>query len=348
MDKLKLMIKEIVKFGNLEGNEACEYYDRLTKNIWKDNSLELYEDSLDKDEFVAHNTILVVFTDMDKERETQIKKEGRKAMKKIVETSQERGIGSSSKKAEKPFTDMKKKELQDLITKKGLTFKKRDTNASLIKTLEEASIPVMADSKKTAKKNTPSKHGSKTEEQKIGHDSMLKVKEPTSSEKVKEKDLCTLVTEALTVKTNTLLMVMESVMIMSKRLRTAGLGITLIEQIKGVMPKEFDIWMVRNRAILKEKDRKLTSITKVSSRKKDKENTKSDKTGKKKDVVDVDAETILKKLKHKKLTEKILKDIPWKILKKLAKQRGVESFGKSKKFITKRLLKRSSSTTFLL
>lgn len=274
MDVLKTMLQEIVKTEKFGGQSAKEYYDRLLKNSWKEEAMELYEESLNRDEFIAHNTILSTFADEIDVVELR-KLTNKKGGKKMAKKGKTKPVTKDKKGKTKPVTENKD------ISQIGMD-----------------QIGIQKGSNKV-----------------------------TSTPKTTLKDILSFSS--------------EDVAKSSSVEELADGAITLINVIKGtkdstksahalakvatVLGKELTILHNKHKAEMKLAKRKSGKITKVGVGKKPGE------TGKEVESVDEALEGLKFDAEH-------LNAVKWTMLKKIASKMNVESFGRSKKFVVKKLI----------
>ena len=309
---LKEILVGIVRSEVYESAEAKQYYDKLTKVRWNAKSIELYEESLNRESFIAHNTVLTIFTDMDKGREEEIDE--------VNETEEKEEKDMISNKDNKKLEEMTNSELKGKLSERGLVYKVKDNKATLIKLLTIDSKFIDRKKVKDVKDKETIKH------EEIGikkaDDIDIKKERVFGTEEILEKLM----------ENATLHELIDSVCTIGTKIFGAKAGGKLLKRLNKVMEEDFDTWYIIKESSLKEKNRTFDNITKVGKGGKK----STDKGGKQ---TSTEADKILRDLKGKKLTKELISGIPWRTLKKLAKERGVESFGKSKKFITKGLLK---------
>lgn len=324
---LKVILDKVMRSEDYEGNEAKKYYSRMTEVQWKDKSLEFYEESLNREEFVIHNTLLTIFTDMDRDKEEQItiKAKGEKPTKKKLVELEERVT------LDDVLVRMTNDDLRAEIEKRGLTCKVRDTKTTLCNIITKNDLQAA----ELAAQDKRKAEGMKD----IG---IKKMEDTDKKPVILVEDLVSSLLEKA--KTSELI---STICTLSKKVVEDGRGTTLINRLSKVVEKNFNIWLTKNKATVEERDRKYVNIKKLKSRDVKKkgelvstENSTDAKfsSNDRKEKRKEESIKTLENLKGKKLTEKILANVGWRTLKKLAKERGVKSFGKSREYIVKRLL----------
>lgn len=377
MMQLKSILREITKSKRYDGLEARGYYNRLTKTTWNRGSLNLYEESLLRDEFVVHNTILAIFTDMDKQTEEEIKEEenmtttstqkleemskrnlrkmvvelgfryneddkeailikkikrhNKKALKNAGEKTEKKGQKGKEPESsvndperernvvmkdepKKNFREETKKDLQEALKRSGITFRVRDTKETLIKLLKD-----QLENTVDQPENTVDQSGipNRVLNMKVERDTTLKAFINRNSTLSNED-------------------VFNGVCVLCKQLQMDDYGGRLLSSLNDIMKKEMENWILAHTIEADEQNRKYVYIKKLKY--------KGDGVKEPKEVkTHVVSSEVIKSLKGVVLTRTILSGLDWVTLKKLAKDRDVESFGKSRKFIVNGLLHETDS-----